>query len=128
MLIENTGSTARDVCMLERNLLATLKLATLLCLLFSSVLLRGRLTIEDEPEKERGHPVPNAGVPMATLQFLAALFVVGGGIYEYHSGVRDLRCNRAFLRSDKPRFVVMSVVGGVVVATCLLLLIDNDAL
>lgn len=94
--------------MLERNLLAHLKLAILLCLLFASILLRGRLPVPETPAE--GHPVelPHAGMPIAALQLVSALLLVGGGIYEYHTGIRDLRIGRAFLASDK--YVILSSV------------------
>jgi hypothetical protein len=99
MLVENTGSAARDFCMLERNLLAALKLACVLCLLFASVLLRGRLAIDAAPGSRDGGG--DASVALASVHYVAALAVLAGGAHEYHAGVRDLRGARAFFRSDR---------------------------
>jgi hypothetical protein len=78
-IVENAGSNARDFCMLERNLLAALKLACLLCLLFASILLRGRLTSDEEsPDRQPA----GAEMSIASLHFAAAVVVIGGGIFE----------------------------------------------
>lgn len=87
--------------MLERNLLAHLKLAILLCLLFASILLRGRLPLPEHTPGEDPPDVPHAGVPIAALQLGSALLLLAGGVYEYHTGIKDLRIGRAFLTSDK---------------------------
>jgi hypothetical protein len=99
MLVENTGSAARDFCMLERNLLAALKLACVLCLLFASVLLRGRLAIDAAPGSRDGGG--DASVALASVHYVAALAVLAGAAHEYHAGVRDLRGARAFFRADR---------------------------
>jgi hypothetical protein len=95
-LVENTGSTARDFCMLERNILSHVRLALLLALLSSSVLLRARLVPNDNPQ----HP-PASDLPMAAVQFAASIAAIAAGIWEYQSGYRDLRNLRAFLVSTK---------------------------
>lgn len=95
------GSAARDYCMLERNLLAHLKLAILLCLLFASILLRGRLPLPDHQAGEKPADVPHAGLSVAALQMASALLLLAGGVYEYHTGIRDLHIGRAFLTSDR---------------------------
>jgi hypothetical protein len=112
-LVENLGSNARDFCMLERNLLAALKLTCLLCLVFASILLRGRLSINthqgstgDDNGVGNGNgkeedPHRDTSLSVAAIQFIAAMVVIVGAIHEYHSGVQDLRGSRAFLRSDK---------------------------
>jgi hypothetical protein len=98
VVVENAGSNARDFCMLERNLLAALKLACLLCVLFAAVLLRGRLRIDAAPAPKEDAP---AALAFAGLYCAAALAVVGGAMHEYHAGVQDLRGARAFFRSGK---------------------------
>lgn len=70
--------------MLERNLLSHLKLALLLSLLSSSVLLRARLVPDDsdKPSELSGA----TGIAVASLQFTAALAAIGAGVWEYYSG------------------------------------------
>lgn len=97
-MIQNNGSTARDFCMLERNLLSHLKLALLLSLLSSSVLLRARLVPDPGDEPEVGE---SAGIPLAGVQVAASLAAIAAGAWEYHSGYRDLRNMRAFLVAAK---------------------------
>lgn len=94
-IVENTGSTARDFCMLERNLLSHFKLALLLSLLSSSLLLHARLVPNREPSPS------TQGIPLASIEFLAALTAIFGGIWEYYSGYNDLRQTRAFLAATK---------------------------
>jgi hypothetical protein len=98
-LVENTGSTARDFCMLERNILSHVRLALLLALLSSSVLLRARLVPDDNPE----YPPPSSSpdLPMAAVQFAASIAAIAAGIWQYQSGYRDLLNLRAFLVSTK---------------------------
>ncbi|KAF7308792.1 hypothetical protein MKEN_01078600 [Mycena kentingensis (nom. inval.)] len=117
MLIENTGSAARDFCMLERNLLSHLKLALLLSLLSSSVLLRARLVPEDKPTHLSG----SMGTAVASLQFSAAIVAVIAGGYEYYYGYDDLRKMHAFLVAVKPHFALVSVVVATVFLTWLAL-------
>lgn len=95
-MIENTGSTARDFCMLERNILSHLKLALLLSLLSSSLLLQVRLVPGQDKEKSK-----SSGIPLASVEFFAALAAVVGGVWEYYSGYWDLRKSRAFLVAVK---------------------------
>lgn len=95
-LIENNGSTARDYCMFERNFLSHAKLALLLTLISSSVLLHARLDSPTNPE-EHGHD--KLGIPLASLEIIAAFAVIGSGLWEYESGIRDMRIRRAFLHS-----------------------------
>lgn len=96
--VENTGSAARDYCMLERNLLSHLKLALLLSLLSSSIILRARLV--PEPDDASGTQ-QSSNIPLAVVQFAAALAIVGAGVMEYYRGCQDLRSMRAFLVAAK---------------------------
>jgi hypothetical protein len=100
-LLENQGSTARDHCMLERNFLSYAKLGLFLMLLSSSVLLKARLPGPDRPKDHEEHPNYGLGVPLATIQFVAALIVIGAGCWGYESGIRDMRARRAFLLSSE---------------------------
>ncbi|EIN09562.1 hypothetical protein PUNSTDRAFT_66748 [Punctularia strigosozonata HHB-11173 SS5] len=125
-IIENTGSTARDFCMLERNCLAHIKLALLLSLTSYSVLLRARLAIKGEDEPGTG--LTNAGLPIATLQFLAAMGAIAAGLFEYHQGYKDMRHMRAFLVSKKPHFAIITVVTAIIMTTCVILLADENDL
>lgn len=95
--LENTGSTARDFAMLERNILSHLKLALLLSLLSSSVLLRARLV----PDNTTAPTTSKAGIPIASVQFAASIAAIAAGCWEYHCGYRDLRNMRAFLVATK---------------------------
>ncbi|KAJ7066605.1 hypothetical protein C8F01DRAFT_1123907 [Mycena amicta] len=121
-LIENAGSTARDFCMLERNLLSHLKLALLLSLLSSSVLLRARLVPDDQQPRE----LPGTmGIAISSLQFFAAIATVTAGGIEYYWGYRDLRKMRAFLLAVKPHLALISVVAAVVFLTCIIVLVEH---
>lgn len=97
-MVKNTGSNARDFCMLERNLLSHLKLALLLSLLSSSMLLRARLVPDTGglPELQS-----KDGIPLAVVQIAASIAVIVAGAWEYHSGYKDLRDMRAFLVAAK---------------------------
>jgi len=94
-LIPNTGSAARDYCMLERNLLSHLKLALLLSVLSASILLRARLVPVEDAGKENG------GIPLASVEFAAALVCVAAGSWEYYQGYWDLKTMRPFLAAPK---------------------------
>ncbi|KAJ7043592.1 hypothetical protein C8F04DRAFT_1072657 [Mycena alexandri] len=98
-MVENTGSAARDFCMLERNLLSHLKLALLLSLLSSSVLLRARLV--PDPDNKPADISGTTGIVVASLQFTAALAAIGAGVWEYYCGYRDIRNMHAFLVAVK---------------------------
>lgn len=87
--------------MLERNFLSHVKLALLLVLLASSVLLRARLPGPDRPKEHEDHPNYGFGIPLASIQVAAALVVIGAGCWEYESGMRDLHVRRGFLLSNE---------------------------
>lgn len=83
--------------MLERNLLSHLKLALLLSLLSSSVLLRARLVPEDHPTEMS----ETTSIVVASLQFTAALAAIVAGVWEYYYGYQDIRNMHAFLVAVK---------------------------
>ncbi|KAJ7224280.1 hypothetical protein GGX14DRAFT_424938 [Mycena pura] len=120
-MVENRGSTARDFCMLERNLLSHTKLALLLSLLSSSVLLRARLVPEDDPNPMSG----TTGTVVASLQFAAALAAIVAGVWEYYCGYWDIRNMHAFLVAVKPHLAIISVVAAVVFLTCIIVLSEH---
>ncbi|KAJ7760542.1 hypothetical protein B0H16DRAFT_1532635, partial [Mycena metata] len=98
-MVENTGSAARDYCMLERNILSHFKLALLLSLLSSSVLLKARLV--PDPDNKPANLSGTTGIVIACLQFTAALLAIGAGVWEYYCGYRDIRNMHAFLVAVK---------------------------
>ena len=102
-VVENKGSTARDFCMLERNLLSHLKLAILLSLLSSSILLRSRLVPEPAPLPDTGDM---ASLPLAAVLFIASLATIGAGAWEYGAAYRDFMNRTAFLLAIKSAFSI----------------------
>ncbi|KAN0137003.1 hypothetical protein V8E53_005000 [Lactarius tabidus] len=120
--IENYGSTARDYCMLERNFLSHAKLALLLMLISSSVLLHARLDSPTNPEERGSHKL---GISLAAIEIIAAFVVIGLGLWEYESGIRDMRVRRAFLLSSQPHFVVVAVIAVTVFVTCVIFLVNK---
>lgn len=77
--------------MLERNILSHLKLALLLSLLASSLLLHARLVPGHQPHSS------GSNIPLASVEYAAAMAAIVGGVWEYYSGYNDLRHTRAFL-------------------------------
>ncbi|KAJ7180649.1 hypothetical protein C8R46DRAFT_1210976 [Mycena filopes] len=122
-MVENTGSAARDFCMLERNLLSHLKLALLLSLLSSSVLLRARLV--PDPDNKPTDMSGTTGIVVASLQFTAAIAAIGAGVWEYYCGYRDIRNMHAFLVAVKPHLAIISLVAAVVFLTCIIVLVEH---
>ena len=94
-VLENKGSTARDFFMLERNILSHFKLAVLLSLLSSSLILQTRL-IPSTGEEQK-----SSDIPLGSVEFATALAAIAGGVWEYYNGCRDLRESRAFLVAVK---------------------------
>ena len=94
--LENTGSTARDFLMLERNLLSHVKLAMLLSLLASSVLLRARLT-----GSMGGGDPSGIRVPISTIDYAAAICAICAGVFQYYQTAKDYRTARGFLVATK---------------------------
>lgn len=96
---ENTGSAARDFAMLERNLLSHLRIAVLLMLLASSVLLSARLPSPSQPAGTTPH---SAGqIPLASIQVAAALAAIGAGVWEYRRSYKDMKDMKGFLIASK---------------------------
>lgn len=96
---ENTGSAARDFAMLERNLLSHLRLAMLLMIMASSVLLGARLPSPSEPTGNTPHSA--AQIPLASIQIAAAVAAIGSGIWEYRRGYKDMKDMKGFLLASK---------------------------
>jgi hypothetical protein len=135
--LANSASTARDFCMLERNILSHLKLALLLSLLSSSLLLQARLVPSTDNQNDP------SSIPLATLLFVAAIACISIGLWEYFRGFRDMRMTRAFLSTPKfvyfvvlprftyrlsiirPHFIVMGAVSGAIFGTCIVLLVQE---
>jgi hypothetical protein len=95
----NSASTARDFCMLERNILSHLKLALLLSLLSSSLLLQARLVPSTDEQTDA------SSIALASLQFVIAIACISIGLWEYFRGSQDMRMARAFLTT--PKFVYL---------------------
>ncbi|KAJ3745298.1 hypothetical protein DFH05DRAFT_1396234 [Lentinula detonsa] len=122
LVIKNTGSTARDFCFLERNILSHLKLALLFSILSSSLILHARL-VPDSNENTTGSKLTT---PLSGLEVSASLLVIVGGLWEYFNGYRDLLDMRAFLAGTKPHLAVMVVVVAIILVTCVILLADQN--
>ncbi|KAH7913829.1 hypothetical protein BJ138DRAFT_1145088 [Hygrophoropsis aurantiaca] len=122
--VEVIGSSVRDFCMLERNFLAHIKLVLLLLLLSSSALLGIRLP-GPSGSKEETDSLGTSSLPVATIQFIAALATIGAAYWEYHTGYKDLLRARAFLVVTRVHLAVMSVVSVAIVATCVVYLVKS---
>ncbi|KAJ3757134.1 hypothetical protein EV361DRAFT_790220 [Lentinula raphanica] len=122
LTIKNTGSTARDFCFLERNLLSHLKLALLFSILSSSLILHARL-VPESGDQTNGS---NLSTPLSGLEFAASVLAIVGGLWEYFNGYRDLLDMRAFLAGTKPHLAVMVAIVAVILVTCVILLTDHQ--
>ncbi|OBZ73601.1 hypothetical protein A0H81_06137 [Grifola frondosa] len=96
----NTVSAARDYAMLERNLLSHIRLAVLLSLSSSSLLLHARLPSSSNPASGQT-PRTNAGLAIAIVEVTAALTAISAGVWEYYQGYKDMREMRGFLAASK---------------------------
>ncbi|KAF6761638.1 hypothetical protein DFP72DRAFT_879209 [Ephemerocybe angulata] len=117
--VKNTGSTARDFCMLERNLLAHFKLAMLLSVMTASLLLQARLVPEKEGQKQYQR------VPLASVEFACAVVCIIAGIWEYYQGYQDLVTSRPFWGSGKVHGTLMAPVALVIFTTCIIFVVYN---
>lgn len=110
-LCDNTGSAARDFAMLERNLLSHIRLATLLLLLASSLLLNARIPTSspsapsdpsDPNDPDQAPGGRSAGrTSLASLQLVAALTALGVGVWEYRRGYKDMQDMKGFLMATR---------------------------
>ncbi|KIJ65629.1 hypothetical protein HYDPIDRAFT_152620 [Hydnomerulius pinastri MD-312] len=121
--LEVVGSVVRDFCMLERNFLAHFKLVLLLMLLSSSALLGIRLPGPPGSDSTQSDSLGKASLPVAVIQFIAALTTIAAAIWEYHTGMKDLLRVRAFFVVTKVHFALMVVVAAIVIATSIVYLI-----
>ena len=132
----NSASTARDFCMLERNILSHLKLALLLSLLSSSLLLQARLVPSTDGQT-------NGSIALASLQFVIAIACISIGLWEYFRGFQDMRMARAFLTTPKfvylvsrfiyrlklllrLHFIVMGAVSVAIFGICIVFLVQQS--
>jgi len=87
--------------MLERNIISHLRLALLLSLLSSSLLLHARLVPSTNPNER--NDASAIGISLACLQFAAAIASIFAGLWEYYRGFQDMKMARALLGA--PKFV-----------------------
>ena len=99
-LHENTGSTARDYLMLERNLLTHLKLALLLSIVASSVLLKAKIVPSGGDGSQEGGR-RSGWLALASFEFVAALFTIGAAVWQYFDASEDMRRARPFMESSR---------------------------
>ncbi|KAI0820308.1 hypothetical protein BC628DRAFT_1413221 [Trametes gibbosa] len=118
---EIVGSAGRDFAMLERNLLSHLRLAVLLSLLSASLLLHARLPTPSDPGSAQTPP-STTGLVIAIIEVIAAVAAIAAGTWEYWQGYADMCAQRGFLRASQTHLAVLSIVGIVVFATCLMLI------
>ncbi|EIW58215.1 uncharacterized protein TRAVEDRAFT_148271 [Trametes versicolor FP-101664 SS1] len=118
---EIVGSAGRDFAMLERNLLSHLRLAVLLSLLSSSLLLHTRLPIPSDPGSAQT-PASKTGLATAIIEVIAAVAAIAAGVWEYWQGYADMNAQRGFLRASQTHLAVLSGIGLVVFATCMMLI------
>ncbi|GBE86643.1 hypothetical protein BKA93DRAFT_823392 [Sparassis latifolia] len=119
------GSTVRDFQMLERNLLSHVRLAILISLLSSSLLLNARLPNPNRPPPVSAPP-SNVAVAVAVIQVVAALTIIAAGIWEYQRSYDDLRQMRGFLLSTTIHFFAMVIIALIVFVTCIVYLVDSS--
>lgn len=96
--VYNTGSSARDYCMLERNMLSHVKLSLLLSLLSSSMILHARLS---PPAEDCLQYSLRSGVPVASILLFSSLLSLVAGTWEYWLSDNDMRKRRAFMVANK---------------------------
>ncbi|KZV74518.1 hypothetical protein PENSPDRAFT_194951 [Peniophora sp. CONT] len=120
------GSSPRDFCMLERNFLSHARLALLLALFASAVLLEVRLPLNSSDDEEnRSDGNWTDVVVLASVGIGAAVLVILAGYGEYELGFRDIRSQHPTLQSSKPHLFLMCIIVIIVVVTCVLLLLFN---
>ncbi|KAH9940829.1 uncharacterized protein BXZ73DRAFT_98659 [Epithele typhae] len=119
--LPNIASEARDFAMLERNLLSHLRLAGVLILLSASLLLQARLPTPSMPGS--GITASSTlGFAVAIIEVVAAAVAIGAGVWEYWSGYADMKAERGFLTASQTHLALLSGVGIVVFATCLMVI------
>ncbi|RDX50963.1 hypothetical protein K466DRAFT_492198 [Polyporus arcularius HHB13444] len=121
VLQEIRVSEGRDYAMLERNLLSHLRLAVLLSLLSASLLLNARLPTPSEPGSAHT-PQSTMGLSIAVIEVGAAVITVAAGVWEYWQGYADMKAQRGFLRASQTHLAILSILGIVVFAICLMLI------
>ncbi|KAJ3524420.1 hypothetical protein NM688_g8566 [Phlebia brevispora] len=94
--------------MLERNLLSHLRIAALLMLLASSVLLDARLPSPSDPDGQT--PNSAGAIPLASIQTAAALAAIAAGIWEYRVSYQDMKNMKGFLQASRPHLYIMTAV------------------
>ncbi|KAI0717981.1 hypothetical protein C8T65DRAFT_571207 [Cerioporus squamosus] len=121
VLQEIRVSEGRDYAMLERNLLSHIRLAVLLSLLSASLLLDARLPTPSEPGSAHT-PRSTMGLAIAVIEVGAALVTVAAGVWEYWQGYADMKAQRGFLRASQTHLAILSILGIIVFAICLMLI------
>ncbi|KIY53361.1 hypothetical protein FISHEDRAFT_13189, partial [Fistulina hepatica ATCC 64428] len=109
-LHENVGSTTRDFLMIERNVLAHLRLAlTLFFLACSTLVVHSSIWGRD------------ASVALASVEMFAAVLAIIAGAYQYERMYRAVSGWRAFILPEtRPHLVLMSIVSVIIFGLCIL--------
>ncbi|KAL1747604.1 hypothetical protein HDZ31DRAFT_61081 [Schizophyllum fasciatum] len=119
---ENTGSTARDYLMLERNLLTHLKLALLLSIVASSVILKAKLVPSVAADGAQTGGRKPEWMALASFEFAAALLTIGAAVWQYFDASNDMRDARPFMESSRVHTAIMTGVVAVIFTTCIVYL------
>ncbi|RPD64131.1 hypothetical protein L226DRAFT_569608 [Lentinus tigrinus ALCF2SS1-7] len=119
--LEIRVSEGRDYAMLERNLLSHLRLAVLLSLLSASLLLNARLPTPSEPGSAHTQP-STMGLVIAIIELGAAVVTIAAGVWEYWQSFADMKAQRGFLRASQTHLAILSMLGVIVFAICLMLI------
>jgi hypothetical protein len=100
MKIVNSASVARDYAMLERNILAHVKLALLLSLSSTALVLHIQLPaqIAETPDVTK---LQNTSFPLSIVLFIAGVITVFIGCGDYISNYIDMMSDNAFLVASK---------------------------
>jgi len=126
MKIVNNASAARDYAMLERNILAHLKLAVLLSVLSASLFLHAPPPSQIVEPPADAPNLQNASYPLSIALFVVGVLTALIGCGDYIFNYMNMTKRAAFLVASKPHSLTMAAVAMVVFVTCVFIVIQHS--
>ncbi|KAL4779531.1 hypothetical protein BJX76DRAFT_351717 [Aspergillus varians] len=120
LLFENTASDARDHCANERTFLSWLRLSMYLGIVSVALIISFHFQSRPSKLEER------MSLPMGIIFWVMSLVSLGNGLANYIRTVKKYSRKAALVQSGWKTQLTFMVVGGVILGSCIVLLVTDS--
>ncbi|KAL4988060.1 hypothetical protein BDW68DRAFT_100271 [Aspergillus falconensis] len=119
LLFENAASDARDHCANERTFLSWLRLSIYLGIVSVALIISFNFKAQPTPLERR------MALPMGIIFWVLSLMSLGNGLANYVRTVKKYSRKAALVQSGWKTQMTFMVVGGVILGSCIVLLVTD---